>query len=124
MSSESPEEGDFDDAALFGEDSVSDDSPASDDAVAEVTPAAVPAAATAAAGHYTVGEHPAIIFCDECGNIMKPEVICFNIGIVTRTIFIIIKFNACYKSCTLLIFPGVSKTSQRKDKEGDQVQMS
>lgn len=73
MSSESPEEGDFDDAALFGEDSVSDDSPASDDAVAEVTPAAVPAAATAAAGHYTVGEHPAIIFCDECGNIMKPE---------------------------------------------------
>ena len=79
MSSESPEEGDFDDAALFGEeDTGSDDSPVSDDAGAEVTPAAVPAAATAAAGHYTVGEHPAIIFCDECGNIMKPEVIFFQ----------------------------------------------
>ena len=77
--SDSPEEGDIDDAALFGDDSGSDDSAVSDGAITEdkvetTTPAAAVGAVVGPEPHRAVGEHPAIIFCDECGTMMKPEV--------------------------------------------------
>ena len=77
--SESPEEGDIDDAALFGvDDSGSDVSAVSDDAMpedkAETSASAAAGAALGSELHRAVGEHPAIIFCDECGTMMKPEV--------------------------------------------------